>query len=159
MMPQSETDQKAEEWFNKMLECLRYSQDYTICFGHSKKMIEDGKEVGISIRRPYIRLFSTGVTKMYQMAVLGEKLPKVEYTEAEEKELDEAIEKTENQNTNQMNIFQVKQLKAQWKRLNRRNKQEMRNKQPNHQTVETMNIVNKKLTELDSSWNSRITQY
>lgn len=58
-----------------------------------------------------------------------------------------------------MNIFQVKQLKAQWKRLNRRNKQEMRNKQPNHQTVETMNIVNKKLTELDSSWNSRITQY
>ena len=96
MMPPSETDEKAEAWFNEMLECLRYGQDYTICFGHSKKLMnEDGSQKGIAIRRPYIRLFSTGVTKMYQMAVLGEKLPKVEYTEDEEKELDAKIQKAE----------------------------------------------------------------
>ena len=96
MMPPNETDDKAEIWFNELLEKMRYSQDYTICFGHSKKLLnEDGSQKGISIHRPYIRLFSTGVTKMYRSAVLGEELPKVEYTEAEEKELDTAIEKAE----------------------------------------------------------------
>lgn len=96
MMPPNETDEKAEAWFNEILEKLRYGQDYTICFGHSKNITnEKGEQTGISIRRPYIRLFSTGVTKIYQMAVLGEKLPKVEYTEAEEKELDAKIEKAE----------------------------------------------------------------
>lgn len=89
-MPPNETDDKAEEWFNGHLEYLRYGQDYSICFGHSKKLMnKDGTQKGISIRRPYIRLFSTGVTKIYRMAVLGEKLEKVVYTEAEEKELDE----------------------------------------------------------------------
>lgn len=102
MMPPNETDEKAEAWFNEMLEKLRYGQDYSICFGHSKKLInEDGSQKGISIRRPYIRLFSTGVTKMYRMAVLGEKLPKVEYTEAEEKELDAKIEAAEKRHEKQ----------------------------------------------------------
>lgn len=96
MMPSNETDDKAEVWFNEMLEKLRYHQDYSICFGHSKEMLDaDGKQGGISIRRPYIRLFSTGVTKLYRMAVPGEELPKVEYTKDEEKELDAQIEKAE----------------------------------------------------------------
>lgn len=96
MMPPNEQDEKAEAWFNDMLEFLRYGQDYSICFGHSKDIRNDkGEQTGISIRRPYIRLFSTGVTKVYRMAVLGEKLAKVEYTEAEEKELEAKIEKAE----------------------------------------------------------------
>lgn len=96
MMPPNETDDKAEEWFNGHMEFLRYGQDYSICFGHSKKLMnDDGSQKGIAIRRPYIRLFSTGITKIYRMVVLGEKLEKVVYTEDEEKELEAKIEKAE----------------------------------------------------------------
>lgn len=96
MMPPNETDEKAEAWFNDMLKCLRYGQDYSICFGHYKDIRNDiGEQTGISIRRLYVRLFTTGVTKIYQMAVLGEQLPKVEYTEDEEKALDAEVEKAE----------------------------------------------------------------
>jgi hypothetical protein len=96
MAPQDEIDTKAEEWFNGMIRKLTYSQDYTICFGHSKDLMnEDGSQKGISIRRPYVRLFSTGVTKLYRMAILGEEFPDVEYTPEQEKELDDLIEKAE----------------------------------------------------------------
>lgn len=96
MMPSDEIDDKANDWFSGFMDFLRYGQDYTICFGHSKKLLnEDGSQKGISIRRPYVRLFSTGVTKIYRMAVLGEKIEKVVYTEAEEAELDAKIEKAE----------------------------------------------------------------
>lgn len=95
-MPPNETDDKAEEWFNGHMEYLRYGQDYSICFGHSKKLMnDDGSQKGIAIRRPYIRLFSTGITKIYRMVVLGETLEKVVYTEEEEKELDAKIQKAE----------------------------------------------------------------
>jgi hypothetical protein len=96
MAPQNETDNKAEEWFNNILKKLRYHQDYTICFGHSKNILnDDGSQKGISIRRPYICLFSTGVTKVYEIVVLGEELPDVKYSESEEDELDKEIEKAE----------------------------------------------------------------
>lgn len=95
MMPENELDTKAEEWFNAMLPKLRYKQDYTVCGGHSKDMIKDGKQVGITIHRPYIRLFSTGITKLYQMAVLGEKFKDVKYTKAQEQELDKDFEAAE----------------------------------------------------------------
>ena len=95
MMPENKVDGEAEKWFNSHLDRLRYHQDYTICFGHSKNLMKDGKQVGITIHRPYIRLFGTGMTKLYQMIVLGEELPKVEYTKSEEKELDKAIAEAE----------------------------------------------------------------
>lgn len=96
MMPPNEIDDKAEAWFNGHLEYLRYGQDYSICFGHSKKLLnEDGSQKGIAIRRPYIRIFSTGMTKLYRLTVLGEKLEKVVYTKEEEDALDAKIEATE----------------------------------------------------------------
>lgn len=95
MMPENELDNKAEEWFNKHFDKLRYWQDYSLCFGHSEDMLEDGKQVGITIRRPYVRLFSTGITKLYRIVVLGEDLPKVEYTKDEEKRLDREIKAAE----------------------------------------------------------------
>lgn len=90
MSPQDEIDIKAETWFNEFLPKLRYKQDYSICFGHSKN-----GENSIHISRPYIRLFSTGVTKIYRIAVLGEKLEDVEYTPEQEKELDAEMEAAE----------------------------------------------------------------
>ena len=96
MAPQDEVDIKAEEWFNTFLPKLRYGQDYSICFGHSKDLLnEDGSQKGISISRPYVRLFSTGVTKIYRIQVLGEKIDDVKYTPEEEKELDKAVELAE----------------------------------------------------------------
>lgn len=96
MAPQTEIDLEAEEWFNAFIPKLRYKQDFSICHGHSKSIIDEhGSQKGISIRRPYIRLFSTGVTKIYEMAVLGKEYPDVEYSKAEEKELDEFIESQE----------------------------------------------------------------
>lgn len=95
MMPPDEIDEKAEEWFNSHFDKLRYWQDYSICFGHSEKMMEDGKQTGIKIRRPYVRLFSTGVTKLYRIVVLGEDLPKAEYTEEEEAKMDKEIQEAE----------------------------------------------------------------
>jgi hypothetical protein len=104
MAPQDEIDNKAEEWFNSFIPKLRYSQDYSICFGHSKDLLnEDGSQKGISISRPYVRLFSTGVTKIYRMAVLGEKLEDVEYTPEQEKELDKAVEKAERKHEKMVN--------------------------------------------------------
>lgn len=95
MMPESELDKKAEDWFNAMMPYLRYHQDYSLCFGHSKDLVEDGKKVGITIHRPYIRLFSTGITKLYQMIVLNDELQPVKYTKAQEKELEKAMEAAE----------------------------------------------------------------
>ena len=96
MSPQTEEDQKAEAWFNEMLPKLRYEQDYSICFVHSKDMLDkDGKQEGIQIRRPFIRLFSTGVTKLYKMQVLGEKFEDVEYSEEQMKQMDQDTEKAE----------------------------------------------------------------
>lgn len=88
---------EAEIWINKMLPKLQYKQDFTLCWGHSKPMVDDdGKNIGIQIRRPYFRLFSTGLEKIYRMTVLGEELPDVEYSGEEDTELnkfDEAMEK------------------------------------------------------------------
>lgn len=95
MNPNDEIDNAAEEWFNGFVPKLTYKQDYSLCFGHSKDIIDGNKQTGISIRRPYIRLFSTGVTKIYRMAVLGEELPDVEYTPQQEKELDDYVERQE----------------------------------------------------------------
>lgn len=93
MALETELGEKSEEWFNKLLPKLRYEQDYSICFGHSKDMLDDeGKQKGIHIRRPFIRLFSTGIEKIYQMVVLGEELTDVKYTKEEEKALDKKIE-------------------------------------------------------------------
>lgn len=90
MAPQDEVDIKAEEWFNGFLPKLRYSQDYSICFGHSKDLLnEDGSQKGISISRPYVRLFSTGVTKIYRIQVLGEKIAEREARVKAEKEAKE----------------------------------------------------------------------
>lgn len=95
MMPENELDNKAEDWFNSHMPKLRYHQDYSLCFGHSKDLVEDGKQVGITIHRPYITLFSTGITKLYQLIVLGDELPDVKYTKAQEKELEKAMEAAE----------------------------------------------------------------
>lgn len=96
MAPNDEIDNKAEEWFNESLLKLRYSQDYSVCYGHSQKMLnKDGTQKGIRIARPYVRLFSTGVTKLYRIQVLGEKLPEVVYTDEEEQELTDKIEARE----------------------------------------------------------------
>ena len=90
MNPQDEIDTQAEEWFNQFIPKLIYKQDYTICLGHSKR-----DENALHISRPYTRLFSTGITKIYRMAVLKEKLADVEYTEEELKNLDSEFEKAE----------------------------------------------------------------
>lgn len=90
MKPQDTIDKQSEDWINTILPKLRYKQDYTICVGHSRK-----SENKIEIARPYIRLFSTGTTKIYRIVVLGEDLPVVEYTEDEERELDKAFEEAE----------------------------------------------------------------
>lgn len=85
-----EIDNAAEEWFNNFVPKLRYSQDYSICVGHSRR-----SENKIEIARPYIRLFSTGVTKIYRMAVLGETLEDVVYTKEEEDKMDKDFEAAE----------------------------------------------------------------
>lgn len=90
MSPQDEIDIKGEAWFNDFLPKLRYKQDYSICFGHSKN-----GENSIHISRPYVRLFATGVTKIYRMAVLGEQLEDVVYTPEEQKELDDYVGQSE----------------------------------------------------------------
>lgn len=96
MSPETELGQKSDEWINTLIPKLRYGQDYSLCFGHSKDMLDsEGKQKGIQIRRPFIRLFSTGVEKIYQMVVLKEELPDVEYTPEEEKQLDADIQKAE----------------------------------------------------------------
>lgn len=86
MAPNSELDDKANDWFNEnVLGKLRYLQDYSIFPGSSEPLIRDGENIGISIKRPDVRLYSTGVTKIYSILVLGEDLPAVVYTPEEEK--------------------------------------------------------------------------
>lgn len=88
MMPPDPKDDLATEWLNTYLGKLRYSQDYFLYQGASKPMMEDGKQIGLSIVRPNIRLYSTGITKLYEMIVEGKEMPDVEYTEAEEEQFD-----------------------------------------------------------------------
>lgn len=88
MNPNDKTDDAANEWLNECLIRLRYEQDYAIYPGDSKPIIEDGKKTGIRIKREHVKLFSTGVTKIYRMAILKEELPVVEYTPEEEAEFD-----------------------------------------------------------------------
>lgn len=94
MSPETETDKKANEWINKLMSKLRFEQDYHIFPGSSKTMRDsEGRQTGISIKRPDIRLYGTGVTKLYEMLVEGKELPDVEYTEAEEKRFEENMKK------------------------------------------------------------------
>lgn len=96
MMPTDEIDQKAADWLSESVVAkLRYGQDYSFCYGHSKKLMDGEKQTGISIARPYMRLFATGYTKLFRIAVLGEELPDVEYSKAEEAKIDADIEKAE----------------------------------------------------------------
>lgn len=91
MMPSDPKDVKAGEWFNSLLKNLEFGQDYYIYPGSAKKMMEDGKQVGLSIVRPDVRLYETGVTKLYEMLVEGKELPDIEYTEEQEKKFDEEL--------------------------------------------------------------------
>lgn len=87
MMPPDPKDDKANEWINGLVSKLRLEQDYYIFPGSSKTLRDsEGRQTGISIKRPDVRLYSTGITKLYEMIVEGKELPDVEYTEAEEKQ-------------------------------------------------------------------------
>jgi hypothetical protein len=93
MAPNDPIDDAAEAWLNEqVLLKLRYKQDYAIDIGSSEPLIRDGKNIGIKIARPYVKLFSTGTTKLYRIAVLGEKLPDVEYTPEEEAKFEAELE-------------------------------------------------------------------
>jgi hypothetical protein len=85
MAPETEKDRKANEWLNAILLKLRFEQDYYIYPGSAEPMMKDGKQVGLSVKRSDIRLYSTGVTKLYEILVENKEYPDVEYTEAEEK--------------------------------------------------------------------------
>lgn len=94
MMPPDPKDDLANEWFNSFLPKLRFEQDYYIYPGSSEPMLDkDGKNIGISIKRPDVRLYSTGIRKLHDMIVDGVELPDVEYTEAEEKAFDDNMRK------------------------------------------------------------------
>lgn len=86
MMPPDPKDDLASEWINGLIGKLQLEQDYYIFPGSSKKLVnEKGEQTGISIKRPDVRLYSTGITKLYEMIVEGKELPDVEYTEEQEK--------------------------------------------------------------------------
>jgi len=90
MMPHDPKDDLANDWLNGYVDKLRFEQDYYIFPGSSKQMHNDkGENTGISIKRPDIRLYSTGVTKLYEMIVEGKEYPAVKYTEEEEKRFEE----------------------------------------------------------------------
>ena len=94
MAPNDPIDDAAEQWLaEQILDKLRYKQDYGVDIDSSEPLIKNGETVGIKIARPYIKLFSTGTTKLYRIAVLGEKLPTVEYTPEQEAEFDAELEK------------------------------------------------------------------
>lgn len=94
MKPHDPKDDLASEWINKLLAKLEFEQDYYIYPGSSESIVdESGKKTGISIKRSDVRLYSTGVTKLYGMIVEGKELPDVEYTEAEEKQFDDNMKK------------------------------------------------------------------
>lgn len=90
MMPPNPKDDIATEWLAKYTDKLRFEQDYYIFPGSSKTMRDnEGRQTGISIKRPDIRLFQTGITKLYEMIVEGVEYPDVVYTEEEEKRFDQ----------------------------------------------------------------------
>lgn len=94
MMPPDPKDDIAAEWLAKYTDKLRFEQDYYIFPGSSKTMRDnEGKQIGISIKRPDIRLYQTGITKLYEMIVLGVEYPDVVYTKEEEQRFDENITK------------------------------------------------------------------
>lgn len=86
MMPPDPKDDLANDWFNSFIPKLRYKQDYYIYPGSSKKLFDkNGKENGISITRPDVRLYSTGITKLYEMIVERKEFPDIQYTPEQEK--------------------------------------------------------------------------
>ena len=94
MAPEDPKQQAADEWISGYLDKLRFEQDYYI-FPGSSKVIRDPEtknQTGISIKRPDVRLYSTGVVKLYEMIVEGKDYPVVEYTEAEEAEFEKRME-------------------------------------------------------------------
>ncbi len=94
MAPEDPKDVLAEEWFNQFIPKLQYKQDYFIYPGSAKKLYDkDGNENGISIIRADFRLYSTGITKLYEMIVEGKQLPDVEYTPEQEKQFYEDLVK------------------------------------------------------------------
>lgn len=94
MMPHDPKDDAAAEWLNGLLGKLRLEQDYYIFPGSSETLRGDnGEQIGISIKRPDVRLYSTGITKLYDMVVNGVELPDVVYTPEEEKQFEENFNK------------------------------------------------------------------
>lgn len=87
MMPPDPKQDAADEWINNLIGKLQLEQDYYIFPGSSKTLRnEKGEQTGISIKRPDVRLYSTGIVKLYEMIVEGKELPDVEYTEEQEKQ-------------------------------------------------------------------------
>lgn len=94
MAPNSPLQDKADEWFNKFLPKLRFEQDYYVFPGSSKPIFDrNNVQTGIAIKRPDVRLYSTGVVKLYEMIVEGKEYPDIEYTEAEEDTFDKNMRK------------------------------------------------------------------
>lgn len=86
MMPNDPKDDKANEWMNTLMDKLRFEQDYYVFPGSSKTLRDsEGNQTGISIKRPDIRLYSTGITKLYEILVEGKEYENVIYTPEEEK--------------------------------------------------------------------------
>lgn len=88
MMPPDPKDEIANEWFNGLMQKLRFEQDYYIYPGSSEKMMDGDKQIGLSIKRADVRLYSTGIRKLHDMLVDGVELPDVEYTKEEEAKFD-----------------------------------------------------------------------
>lgn len=94
MKPHDPKDDQANEWFNNLLAKLDFEQDYYIYPGSSEPLLDEaGKNIGISIKRPDVRFYSTGITKLYEMLVENKELPDVEYSEEQEKEFDKKMRK------------------------------------------------------------------
>lgn len=93
MAPEDPKQQAADEWISGYLDRLQFEQDYYIFPGSSKIMRNDkGEQTGIAIKRPDVRLYSTGIKKLYEMIVEGVDYPPVVYTEEEEAAFDKAME-------------------------------------------------------------------
>jgi hypothetical protein len=69
-----EQNEEALDWFDDFLCTLRPKQDFVCVDSTSEPLIKDGKEVGISIQRGYVKLFTTGVEKLYEYAKAGKGL-------------------------------------------------------------------------------------
>ena len=61
-----EEDEKALNWFDEFLGTLSEGQDFACVDGNSEPLIRDGEKVGISINRGYVKLFTTGIEKLYK---------------------------------------------------------------------------------------------